>query len=101
MKNDNFIKHFLIITMGVLLGLSLLKSFEYVGSVKRFTKGIESNWAGGLNRSVTLYDYNGKIIKMWAGKIDMSEATDETDFIINGRRVIIHGGIAVVEEDPK
>lgn len=101
MKNDNFIKHFAIFVIVALLALCLAKAFTYVGSVRRFTKGLESNWSGGLDRTVILYDYNGKPIKSWSGKIDMSEATDETDFLVNGRRVIIHGGIAVIEENQK
>ena len=68
------------------------------GSQERGIKNIKSNWTGGLNRTITLYDYNGKAVRTWEGKIDMSESVNETDFIVNGKRVIIHGGIVVAEE---
>lgn len=99
MRNWNFLKWFTVITLCTILFICCLKAFEYVGSLKRFSKGVESNWGGGLKRTVTLYDYNGNILKQWYGKIDMSESERETDFIVEGRRVIIHGGIAVVEEE--
>lgn len=51
-----------------------------------------------MNRTVTLYDYNGKPIRTWDGKIDVSESETETDFLVDGRKVVIHGGIVVIEE---
>ena len=99
MRNDGFLKWLIIAIIVLILCICTAKATEYVGSVKRFTKGMESNWSGGLKRVVTLYDYNGKILKQWYGKIDMSESEIETDFIVDGRRVIIHGGIAVIEEE--
>ena len=68
------------------------------GNQERGIKNIKSNWTGGLNRTITLYDYNGKAVRTWEGKIDMSDSVNETDFIVNGKRVIIHGGIVVAEE---
>ena len=69
------------------------------GEQKRGIKSIKSNWTGGLKRVVTLYDYNGKIVQRWQGNIDMSNSEKETDFILNGnKRVVIHGGITVIEE---
>ena len=87
---------FLIVLFAVCHGL-VTKS----GDMQRFSKGLESKLDGGLERTVTLYDYNGNAIRRWTGKIDMSDATDETDFLVNGRRIIIHGGISVVEEKEK
>ena len=68
------------------------------GTQERGLKNIKSNWTGGLNRTITVYDYNGKPIKTWEGKIDISDAKDETDFIVDGKRIIIHGGITIIEE---
>ena len=101
MRSDSggFLKWLVIATIALVLCICTAKAMEYVGSVKRFTKGMESNWSGGLKRIVTLYDYNGKVLKQWYGKIDMSESEIESDFIVDGRRVIIHGGIVVVEEE--
>ena len=81
----------LIIFMGTFI-------FINVSSVKRTVKGFESNVSGGLERVATLYDYNGKPLKEWKGKIDMSNSTQEVDFFIDNKRIIIHGGIFVLEE---
>ena len=83
--------------MGALL-VSVLLISGCTGTQERGLKNIKSNWTGGLNRTITVYDYNGKPIKTWEGKIDISDAKDETDFIVDGKRIIIHGGITVIEE---
>lgn len=76
------------------------------GKQKRSVKSFKSNMTGGLNRTVTLYDYNGKEIQKWSGKIDLSESERETDFLLTAKgpegfetkRIIVHGGITVIEE---
>ena len=68
------------------------------GSQQRGIKSFKANVAGGLDRTVTLYDYNGKPIRKWEGKIDISESQVETDFLVDGKKVVIHGGITVIEE---
>ena len=76
----------------------LLLTVGCTGSQQRGIKSVKPNLTGGLHRTITLYDYNGKEIRKWEGKIDLSEAENETDFIVDGKRVLIHGGIAVIEE---
>ncbi len=66
---------------------------------KRNWKSMESNWTGGLNRTVTVYDYNGDPIKSWTGHFDVSENTNEVWFDLDGKRVIITGGIIINEEN--
>jgi len=68
------------------------------GSCKRFIKDTTTNIKAGTERTATLYDYNGKVIKKWEGKIDMSESRTETYLLVGEKRIIIHGGIVVVEE---
>jgi len=68
------------------------------GSCKRMVKNIDSDIKAGVERTATLYDYNGKVIKKWEGKIDMSPSQKETYLLVGEKRVIIHGGIMVVEE---
>ena len=80
------------------LAVSALLFSGCTGTQERGLKNIKSNWTGGLNRTITVYDYNGKPIKTWEGKIDISDAKDETDFIVDGKRIIIHGGITIIEE---
>ena len=69
-------------------------------SWQREIKSIKSDMGNGLNRTVTVYDYNGKKIDSWSGKFDVSESENEVYFDdANGKRVIIHGGIVINEEN--
>ncbi|RHG20061.1 hypothetical protein DW272_02320 [Blautia obeum] len=66
----------------------------------REMKSTVSNWTGGLNRTVTVYDYNGQEIKSWTGKFDVTEDDNEVYFDDeNDKRVIIQGGIVINEEN--
>ena len=84
-----------LITGAMLIGVTL---FAGSSSVKRDVKSITSDLGGGLERTVTLYDYTGKEIERWTGKFDVSESENEVYFDVDGKRVIIHGGIVVNEE---
>ena len=69
-------------------------------SMSREWKSFTSDVSGGLNRTVTVYDYNGEEIKSWSGKFDISENDNEIFFDdANGKRVIIQGGIIICEEN--
>ena len=81
----------IILVSGLLSGCS---------SWSRMGKSISSDMKGGLNRTVTLYEYNGEEIRHWSGKFDISESENEVYFDDqNGKRIIIHGGIIVNEEN--
>lgn len=69
-------------------------------SQRRELKSLRSDWTGGLNRTVTVYDYNGQEIKSWSGQFDVKE-TDRNSVYFDtaeGKRVIISGGIIINEE---
>ena len=85
----------------ITLALILVTIFMLTGcaSMERDMKTITSDWGGGLNRTVTVYDYTGDPIKSWSGKIDISESENEVWFDLNGKRTIIQGGIIIVQED--
>lgn len=67
-------------------------------SCSRSMKSISSDLGGGLSRKVTVYSNTGDEIKSWEGKFDVSSSETETYFDVNGKRVIIHGGIVIDEE---
>lgn len=67
-------------------------------ATKRTMKSFKSEHGGGLNRTVTVYDYNGNPIDSWTGKFDVSEDENSVFFDMDGKRVIISGGIVVNEE---
>ena len=66
---------------------------------KRELKSFPTDVAGGLNRTVTVYSYDGDVVGQWSGKFDVSESESETFFDVNGKRVIIQGGIIINEEN--
>lgn len=85
----------------IALALILVTIFMLTGcaSMQRDMKTISSDWGGGLNRTVTVYDYTGNPVQSWTGKIDISESENEVWFDLNGKRTVIQGGIIIVQED--
>ena len=81
--------------------VSIVMALSMIGcaSTSREIKSTVSDWTGGLDRTVTVYDYNGEAIKSWTGHFDVSESENEVYFDLNGKRVIIHGGIVINEEN--
>ena len=88
-------KKITIVTLVIALALSM----SGCASNQRAWKSFSSDMNGGLNRTVTVYDYNGKVIKTYTGKFDVSESENEVYFDLDGKRVIIHGGIVINEEN--
>ena len=81
------------------LGFLMLRPVVFAGSRDRWLKDFTADVRGGLKRTVTVYSYSGAPIKQWQGKIDLSASTNEVNMIIdNDKRVIIQGGVVVVEE---
>lgn len=69
-------------------------------SFQRGLKSFKSNYSGGLDRTITVYDYNGNVIKSWSGKFDVQESETRVFFDDeNGKRVIIYNGIVINEEN--
>lgn len=85
-----------LLIVGMLAGFRLY--FKNTASGQRALKTQESNLGGGLNRVVEVYSYDGDLIKSWSGEFDVTENDQETFFDIDGRRVIIQGGIIINEE---
>ena len=81
-----------IVVATAILGLSGCESCS------RAVKSMQSDVGGGLHRKVTLYDYSGKVIDSWEGTFDVTEDDQECAFDMDGKRVIIQGGIIVNEE---
>ena len=90
------------ISIGVVLCLVTVPGFLFyynaTESGKRAVKTERSNLSGGINRTVTVYDYNGNRINSWTGTFDVTNSEYETYFDIDGKRVVIHGGIVINEE---
>lgn len=88
----------------VLLGVALVVAAILVSSCtesqKRGLKSIQSNWGGGINRTLVLMDYEGDTLKVWSGRFDVRDSGSDNQifFDLDGKRVWIQGGIVVSEE---
>ena len=90
---------FFIASMLILAGCSC-------ESWKRTVKDYQSEFNGGLNRVVTVLDYQGDTLAQWKGKFDVQFDTsgagqvlfDYVDEFGNRKRVVIQGGIVINEE---
>lgn len=68
-------------------------------SVQRELKTLSSDLNGGLNRTLTVYDYTGNEIKSYTGKFDISNNDQGViRFDINGKRHLVYNGIVIVDE---
>lgn len=98
-------KTFIKFILGAVLLVTVSSCTE---SFDRFTKDLTSDYGGGLNRTVSVYDYNGNLVKSWTGKFDtqMGDTSgvpfvefDRRDSTGRKVRVIIQGGIIINEEN--
>lgn len=68
----------------------------------RFAKDIESDVSGGIERTVTVYDFEGDIIQQYSGKFDVSYDSDRIKFDDeNGKRHVIYytTGTIIIDEE--
>lgn len=65
----------------------------------RSMKDIGSNFNGGLDRTVTVYDMQGEPIKEYTGKIDVEANEGKVLFDLNGKRTIIYNATVIVQEN--
>lgn len=84
----------------ILSFLCLFLIISGCASIQRGIKDTQSEWSGGLNRVITVYDENGKVIKTYQGKIDLDPDTTggKIKFELNGKRIIIYNAIVIAEE---
>lgn len=84
--------------LGMFVAAAICVALGGCASCSREMKSLSSDFGGGLHRKVTLYDYDGEILGQWEGVFDVSENDQEVYFDLDGKRVIIQGGIVVNEE---
>lgn len=71
-------------------------------SFKRYFKTLFSDFSGGLNRTVTIYDINGNETKSYTGKFDVDYDNDRIIFDDeNGKRhmIFIKTGSVTIDEN--
>ena len=87
----------IILIAALMIGMLI---FAFSGAnFQRTLKSWKSNYTGGLYRIVSVYDYNGNLLREYGpAMIDISESENETFFDYNGTRIVIHNAIVIVEE---
>ena len=104
MNNRGFkLAHMIIIGAIVLIvGLSV---WWAVGSAswQRNVKSIISDHYGGLDRTVSVYDNTGNLIREYSGRIDIDTERMESGYVFfddqYGKRHMIMGGVVVIDEN--
>ena len=48
---------------------------------------------------MTVYDEHGDVLQEWHGTFDLDNNDQEIYFDVEGRRVVIQGGIVIVQEE--
>lgn len=73
----------------------------FTQSGQRRLKDLKSEYTGGLNRTVTVYDNNGEVIKSWEGRIDVQENSygNKVLFDLDGKRKVVYNAVVIVEEE--
>lgn len=80
--------------------LLMCSSITGCASWDRMVKDVSSDVDGGIDRTITVYDYSGNTIATYEGKIDIQESDgNKVKFDLNGKRTIIYGGIIISQEN--
>ena len=87
------------IIAGTLTFMLLVGSLCGCAATERSLKTMKSEFGNGLDRTVTVYSYNGDKIDSWSGRFDVESTDGKTIFDNDGKRVIIQGGIVINEEN--
>jgi hypothetical protein len=66
--------------------------FASCGRMSQNIKGMESATVG-LDRTVTQYDFSGKVIQQFEGRFTVIDVIGGVKFVCNGKRVRLLGGI--------
>ena len=88
-----------VVLIAIILVIGLLVLMFSGAGFQRTLKSFKSNYTGGLYRTVSVYDYNGNLLREYGpAMIDISESENETFFDYNGQRIVVHNAIVIVEE---
>lgn len=79
--------------------LAIVLLLSGCATVERFAKDTKTEFAGGLERVVKVYDYNNNLLATYEGKIDVKDREGYVLFELNGQRIIIYNAIVIVEEN--
>lgn len=85
----------------VMLTATLLSGCEGGGcaSWARSCKTCQSEMSGGLERTVNVYSYDGKLIASYTGRIDVEDNESKVLFDLDGKRYIYYNAVVEVIEN--
>lgn len=95
------IKKAVMAVVGVIVVVLIIGAIIFFSrsSTQRSLKDFESEYSGGLNRTVNVYSYDGKKIASYDGKIDVAENSNGTvKFELKGKRYIYYNALVEVIE---
>lgn len=89
-----------ILAIIMVIGI-IICSFAGCASLSRMGKSINSDFSGGLNRTVNVYAYNGDKIATYTGKIDIEESdyNNKVLFDLDGHRYVYYNATVEVVEN--
>ena len=85
----------ILTTASILLALF---SFTGCASCERELKSCQSEFNGGLDRIVKVYNLNGEIMATYEGRIDLATEDGCVQFEYNGKRIIWYNAIVEIVE---
>lgn len=83
---------------GALFVIGLIALCCSPASCSRWTKSWHSEWNNGLERTFTVYDYDGEKVYEDKGKLDYEYDNGKWVYDRDGKRTSVSGGIVIVEE---
>lgn len=87
-------KIFILIIAAIMLCVGL----SSCSSCDRTVKNWDSEFSGGLNRVVNVYDYTGNKIATHEGQIDVQMNESKVLFDLNGKRYVYYNALVEVIE---
>ena len=100
MKNQKTARIVLLaVLMLTLIASVLLSGCTGCATWQRSCKSCQSEVAGGLDRTVNVYTYDGTLIASYTGRIDVEENESKVLFDLDGKRYIYYNAIVEVIEN--
>lgn len=77
--------------IAIIILIAMVTSLTGCASWQRFVKDVKSDVGNGLQRTVTVYTADGRVLKTYEGKIDL-ETTEGgiVKFDLNGKRIMYY-----------
>ena len=89
----------LLVIFGVVIVCILFVFFAFKEDFKRGLKSLNSDFNGGLDRTITVYSDTGEVLEKYRGKCDIESNESKVLFDMDGKRVIIYNAIVIAEEN--